>query len=237
MLQLYYFIKDEASFTPVERRNLLINTELLTYRVSGGKLLINNRLNLFDQLNGLVTTHLSTNNLLVESNDGSISTTSPVIIVDGFGFKVIVSAYNESVWDRVVSINKFAVCDSDSQLITYLNRSKSEWLQEWRLYSLNPLTNTLIRNDATIFCDTVFTGISHFYAGIRFNRDLGIRMGQVLNLNQGIDSSLPNVYLYHPCELEMSKKKRTVLILGNYTYYSRLEITINRFMERNRGPY
>nr|YP_009493063.1 hypothetical protein [Ganoderma tsugae]AWJ63858.1 hypothetical protein [Ganoderma tsugae] len=220
----------------LNRRNLLINTELLIHRCSGGRLIINNRSNLFEQLNGLVTTHLSTNNLLVESNDGSISSTSPVIIVDGFGLKVIVSAYYESVWDRVVPINKFAVCDSDSQLITYLNKSKSEWLQEWRLYSLNPLTNTLIRNDATIFCDTMFTGISHLYSDIRFNRELGIRMGQVLVLYQGIGSPRLNVYLYHPCELEMFKK-RTALNLGNYTYDSRLEITIDRFMERNRGPY
>ena len=230
ILQLYYFIKYEVALPSSIRTGLLKNTELLIEEGSGRSVSITENNNVFDQVYTLVSDYLAKKNLMFRNFANVAETREPIIIENVFGFKIIVSQYNEEVGGYSLPIKKFVVCDSHSQLLARVKNSKIDWLNQWSRFSLDPNTHTLINNDFFIYDNTSVSGNN--IVGLKFSVKLADRILEVLNTNTGRAGLVTNENLFHPVELEIYKRK-AVTLFGNRYNIAKLEESVNLFIERN----
>lgn len=123
MIQLFYYIKNEAILTPMQRTTLLRKIEFLMNRKSFGVLNVHLNQNLYEQMDRLMNAYLVEKNLYVDNGYSSVTIRTGLVFVRGFGFNILIASYNEPVWGLDFPIKRFAIFDSDSQIKGYLNKS------------------------------------------------------------------------------------------------------------------
>lgn len=94
MIQLFYYIKNEAILTPMQRTTLLRKIEFIMNRKSFGVLNVHLNQNLYEQMDRLMNAYLVEKNLYVDNGYSSVTIRTGLVFVRGFGLNFLIASYN-----------------------------------------------------------------------------------------------------------------------------------------------
>ena len=148
LIDLYNLMKGDIDISVRNKITLMKNIEALIKENTGLELNFSISRSISVQLSKLAIEELRVRNVLINNIDGTLSLPTPIVTSDFQGFKLLLISYTDRVLGVDVKVEKFAIFDSYSQYKLYHLKNISNWKEDWANFVKNPLTNTLLRNDA-----------------------------------------------------------------------------------------